>query len=239
MPSGEQIWLQQISDHARVMQGATVTAVFRHVKAFKEIGPIGSGITDRAAKGANDGNSGFGCQHFMRHIQRHHNKINTRSEHNISGLRIDINVELCHGRDIATFKIAPPHQHNLLNAGNDVWRFLEGQCDIGQRPQGAKGDSLHRFTPHGFNDEIHGVQALQCHCGVHHHRPVQPGLAMHMFRRHQFAHQRAVGTCKHGHIAPPRQFANNPGVAGGQRQRHIACNTSDAQNVNLIGAGKG
>jgi hypothetical protein len=71
-------------------------------------------------------------------IERHHGDRNASAKHDPGGLRIDIDVELGRGRDVATFEIAAAHQHDLLNPGGDVRRAFERHGDVGERSERAK-----------------------------------------------------------------------------------------------------
>jgi uroporphyrin-III C-methyltransferase / precorrin-2 dehydrogenase / sirohydrochlorin ferrochelatase len=78
---------------------------------------------------------------------------------------------------------------------------------------------------------------LQGHCRVGQIGAVQPGLAMHVFRRHQWPTHRPVAAGEHRDVTAARQFADHPRVAAGARQRHVAGHAGDAQQVDL-GAGQ-
>ncbi len=75
----------------------------------------------------------------MRDIQRHDDDRNAGFEHDISGFRVDVNVELCSRGDVADLKVRAAHQHDLLHARDDVRRARKGGGNIGQRPQRAQG----------------------------------------------------------------------------------------------------
>ncbi len=72
---------------------------------------------------------------------------------------------------------------------------------------------------------------LQRHGGLGQLDPVQPGLAMHMFGRHQIARQGPVAARKDRHVGPARQFADDAGVHLRQGQRHVAGDRDDAQDL--------
>ena len=217
------------------MQRRALGPVFRHVKALKEIRPIRSRPAHPGAQSAKRRDPWLGGQRLVRHIQRHHHQIHAGAEHQIRRLRIDIDVELGGGRDVAALEIPAAHQHHLAHPANDVGRSLKGRRDVGQRSQRTQGHRARRRAPQRLDDEVHAVLRLQRHLGLRHHRPVQPGLAMHMLRRDQLAPQRCRAARKDLHIRPARQFADHPCIPFGQGQRHIARHRHDPQHLQIFG----
>jgi hypothetical protein len=57
---------------------------------------------------------------------------------------------------------------------------------------------------------------------------------MHMFGGHQRPLQRPVAACKHFHVRAVREIADDPGIPGGERQRHVSGNRSDAEDLDFI-----
>ena len=49
MAAGEEGGLDQVGDHAGVVQGGAFAAILRRVEAFEEIGPGGDGLADGGA----------------------------------------------------------------------------------------------------------------------------------------------------------------------------------------------
>jgi len=90
-------------------------------------------------------------------------------------------------------------------------------------------DGAGRFAAQRVDQEIDRVALGQWQCGGGQIHAIQPGFAMHMFRRHQLAHQRGIATGINRDIRPPRQFADAARIHMGQRQRHIARDAGDAQ----------
>ena len=179
------------------MQRRAVAAVFLHVEALKEIRPFRHHAPGFGAKRAKRLDTGAVGQRLVRHIQRHHHKRYAGFEHDISGFRIDVNVEFGRGGDVAHLEIGAAHQHDLLHPGHDIGGLQKGRGDIGQRPKRAQRDGMRRFAPQGFDDEINArADPASGIIGSAQLRAVQPGLAMHMFGRDQLALQGRVAAGK-------------------------------------------
>ena len=221
------------------MQWRAFGPVFFLVEPFEKVGPGRHHIAHPAAHRAKRINPRLGGQRLVRHIQRHHRQFAPGGEHDFGRFGIDINIELgCRG-DVAHLKIRATHQHDFLHPGDDIGGLLERGGDIGQWAQRAQGDGAGGGSAQGFNDEIHRMPGLQRHGRVVHLRPVQPGFAMHMFGGDQFAQHRRGASGEHRQIRAARQFADDPGVARCQRQRHIACDRCDAQHLDFSRRGEG
>ena len=83
--------------------------------------------------------------------QRHDHDVDAGLKHDISGLRIDVNVEFGCGGDVAHLEICAAHQHDLLDFLGDVGRTLQGRGDVGQRPQRAQGDGARVMGAEGVD----------------------------------------------------------------------------------------
>ncbi|SEN73388.1 hypothetical protein SAMN04488077_12619 [Roseovarius tolerans] len=79
---------------------------------------------------------------------------------------------------------------------------------------------------------------VQGHPGCGQIGAVKAALAVHMFGGDQIAADGAVTARADRQIGPPGQFADHPGVARGQRQRHVARDTGQAQHLDFLRGGQ-
>ena len=70
---------------------------------------------------------------------------------------------------------------------DDVGRALEGDRDVGQRPERAERDGARGSAPQRVDDEVDAVLRLQRHGGVRQVRAVEAGLAVDMLGGHELA----------------------------------------------------
>ena len=233
MPALEQLWLQQPGDDAGVMQRRPFRAVFFHIKALEEIGQLGDNRahpSTHLAKGPDPRPCG---QRLMRHIQRHHHDLDPGFQHDIGGFGIHMDVEFGRRRDVAHLEIGAAHQHDPLHAAHDIGGACESGGDIGQRPEGAQRDAARGARAQGVDDKIHRMPLLQRHGRFRQVGAIQPGAPMHMLGRDQRPAHGGIAAGKHPHVGPPGQFADLARIQLRQRQRHIAGNGGDAQNLDF------
>ena len=192
MPPAEQIGPDHIGRDRRVVQRRAGAAVFGDVEALEKIGHLGDGNAHRAAHGAKGRVAFRRDQRLVGHVQRHHHNWNAGSKHDISGFRVDVDVEFSRRGYVANLEIGATHQHDLGHAAHDVGGAPKGAGDVGQRPQRAQGDAAGGVGAQAVDDEIDPMARGQRHRRVRQHRAVKPGLAMHMLGRDQRARQRRV-----------------------------------------------
>ncbi len=99
----------------------------------------------------------------MGDIERHHGDLDARFEDNRSSMWINIDVEFCRWRDVATFKIAAAHQNDFLDALSDLRLADQRRCDICQRAKRAERNGASFFLHQRFNNEINAMLRLKRH----------------------------------------------------------------------------
>ncbi len=146
-------------------------------------------------------------------------------------MRIDIDVEFRRRRDVAAFEITAAHQHDFLDAFGNL--RLADQCggDVGQGSERAERDGAGLFLHQRFDNEVDAMLCLQRHGRGGQVVTVETGFAMHVFSRHERAHQRTDGACEHPGFRLLRHFADGAGVDFGARQRAVASHCGNAENV--------
>jgi hypothetical protein len=72
----------------------------------------------------------------------------------------------------------------------------KGRRDVGQRPERTQRDGARRLRPQGLDQEVDRVHVLQRHRRIGQGDPVEPGLAMHVFRGDEPAFQRRIAPGK-------------------------------------------
>ncbi|OIQ63551.1 hypothetical protein GALL_549070 [mine drainage metagenome] len=150
-------------------------------------------------------------------VKWHHHQRCARSENDISGFRVDVNVEFRRGGDVSHLEIGAAHEDDFLHPRHHIGRALERGGDVGERPEGAERHGSGRFAAQGFDDEINAVLRLKRHHRVGQHRAIQPGFAMHMLGRDQLAHQGRVTSGKDFYVSHSSEFADDPRVLFSQR----------------------
>ena len=125
------------------------------------------------------------------------------------------------------------------NAVHDIRCLLEGGGDIRERADGAEGDCTRGLLPEGIDDEVDGVTFRQRHLRVGKLRAVQAGLAVDMFRCNKAPFEGGIAPGIDGDICPPRQFANDAGVAFREVQRNVPGNGGDAEKLDFLRRSKG
>ena len=83
-----------------------------------------------------------------------------------------------------------------------------------------------------------GMLRLNRHRRLCNNRAIKAGLAVDVLGGHQWTFDRPVTTGINLHIATIADFANDPRVAGRQRQRHIARHRGDTKEVDIVGTAK-
>ncbi len=96
------------------------------------------------------------------HVERHHDMLDRRPEHDPRRLRVEPPVEFCRGRHIARHLDRPAHVDDPLDQRDDLGRRPEGQSEVGER---ADGEDRHlvRIGLDGVDEESHRVLVADLH----------------------------------------------------------------------------
>ena len=145
-----------------------------------------------------------------------------------------IDIELGRRRDVADLEIGAAHHDDPAEALGNGRLLDEGHGNIGERPQGAQRDLAFRRRHHRVDDEIDAVL-----CGERRGRlgqcvSVEPGASMDMLGCAQRTHHRPHATGEDRHVRAAGKLDNAPRILLGQRQRHIAGDRNDAENVEVV-----
>jgi hypothetical protein len=235
--AGEEGGLQEVGDHAGVVQGGAFAAVLGGVEAFEEIGPGGDGGAYGGAEGAHAFDPRTGGQGLVGDVEGHDHQRHAGFEHDISGFGVDVDVELGRGGDVAALETAAAHQDDLGHAGDDVGGALEGGGDVGEGAEGAEGDQACGVGAEGVDEVVDGVLVLQGMGRLGQRDAVEAGLAVDVFGGDELAFQGAVCACVDGGLVAA-EFDDLAGVPLGEGQGHVPGDGGEGKDLKLR-AGEG
>ena len=78
-----------------------------------------------------------GGQRLVRAIQRDHRDGRSASKDACGGFRVDVDVELRGGRDVAAFRKCTAHHHDLSQMAGQARLLRHRQRDVGERRKAA------------------------------------------------------------------------------------------------------
>jgi hypothetical protein len=165
--------------------------------------------------------------------------VRTRCVTSSGIITIDIDVEFGRRGDVAALEKAAAHHHQLAYPGRDLRRLGERQRNVGERPERRERHRARRLGAHRLDDEIDGVLVLKRHRRFVENGAVEAGLAVDMLGGDERARDRPVRTGEDLHVCPVAELADDPGVARRQRERNVAGNGGDAEDVDLLRAAEG
>ena len=221
------------------MQRPAGHAIAVHVEAVVEIQHTGDRGRDRCADSADRIQPRRRGDRLVGDVQRQHHDRPAALEHRMGGVRVDIDIELGRRRGVAGDHRGPAHQHDFADFGQDARRLDDGLGDVGQRPQRAKRDAVRPGGQACLDDKIHRMPLGRRHGWRRQVAAVQPGLAMHIFRRYQRPQHRSGTAGIHRNVGAPRQFHQPARIGGGQLQRYVAGDAGDAADIELVRRGHG
>jgi len=134
--------------------------------------------------------------------------------------------------------IAPLIRTISLIRGMISGALNHGQGDIGQWPDRTERDRPGRPRQQRLDDEVDRMLRLQRHAGLGQVGAVQAGFAMHVLGGDQGPQDRPGAAGIDRHVRAAGQGADLAGVALCQRQRHVAGDRGDADELQLFAGGK-
>ena len=150
-------------------------------------------------------------------------------------VRVDVEIELGRGRDVA---LAPrtPHEHDLGQPRDDPRLLDDGERHVGEGPRGDQRHAALRPCHDDVDDRLHGVGPGQRQRRLGQHHAVEAGLAVHLLGRDQRAQDGPGAAGMHRHVPAPGQLDDAPGVADDAVERHVAGDGRDGQDLELVRA---
>ena len=116
-PARKQVGPQHIGGHAGAVQRRALPAVFAQVEGLREFEHLrrrdAATIAERAHRPQPRGRR----KHAMGHVERQQGQRQSGAKHHVGGLRIDIDVELGRGGDVAALETGARHRDHLGDSG--------------------------------------------------------------------------------------------------------------------------
>ena len=213
------------------MKRSTVAAVFFLVESFEEFQHVGNRHGRSCADAADGLRSHRGCQRLVGHVQRHHHNGDAGGKDLGSRLWIDIDVEFGGWGNVAAFKTATAHQHDLSDARRYVGCLVKRHGDVGQRADWRDRHASGFLLSQRLDQKIDCMAVLKRGDGIGKLRPVQTGSAMHMLGRNKISCQRPVGAGEDRHILTACQITDLAGIFLCQGQRNVAGHRCDTEEI--------
>ena len=172
------------------------------------------------------------AQCLMRQIQSDHGDRPGFIEHDVSGFRIDLDVELGHGTPVAHM-VSAAHKHDFLDTFNNARLHAGGHGNVGQRSGRHQSDGAWLVAHNGVDNPVDGMAGFQRTAGFRQFNAVKTGFAVNGSCHFLLAHQRTVTSGMHRHVGGMRLFQHCTGVVGHLVKALIATYRGDAQQIDI------
>ena len=168
----------------------------------------------------------------MGEVEAHHGKRPRLVEQDVSGLGVDLDVELGNRAPVALV-VAATHKHDFLHALNDAGLHAHRHGDVGEGAGGHQRDGAGLGCHDGFHDVVNRMLFLKRARGHGQFHTVEAAFAVNGSGNLLRTHDGAIAARVHGDVRRMGLFQNGARIVGNLVEALVAPNRGYADELDL------